>query len=80
MCYGNALLFKRLWQVEIVDAHVQLFLSQGAKSPALQLSDLQEGQYIFQLTVTDSSGQQDSDTVSVTVLAGKYCRILRCPL
>ncbi|XP_058252466.1 dyslexia-associated protein KIAA0319 isoform X2 [Hemibagrus wyckioides] len=42
---------------------------QGARSPALQLSDLQEGQYIFQLTVTDSSGQQDSDTISVTVLA-----------
>ncbi|KAM9488878.1 dyslexia-associated protein KIAA0319 isoform 2-T2 [Clarias gariepinus] len=42
---------------------------QGARSPALQLSDLQEGQYTFQLTVTDSSGQQDSDTVSVTVLA-----------
>ncbi|KAF5905715.1 dyslexia-associated protein, partial [Clarias magur] len=42
---------------------------QGARSSALQLSDLQEGQYTFQLTVTDSSGQQDSDTVSVTVLA-----------
>ncbi|XP_053091118.1 dyslexia-associated protein KIAA0319 isoform X2 [Pangasianodon hypophthalmus] len=42
---------------------------QGVRSPALQLSDLQEGQYTFQLTVTDSSGQQDSDTVSVTVLA-----------
>ncbi|KAK3571450.1 hypothetical protein QTP86_012078 [Hemibagrus guttatus] len=42
---------------------------QGSRSLALQLSDLQEGQYTFQLTVTDSSGQQDSDTVSVTVLA-----------
>ncbi|XP_060725815.1 dyslexia-associated protein KIAA0319 [Tachysurus vachellii] len=41
---------------------------QDARSPALELSDLQEGQYTFQLTVTDSSGQQDSDTVSVTVL------------
>ncbi|KAI4873982.1 hypothetical protein NFI96_032060, partial [Prochilodus magdalenae] len=42
---------------------------QGIRSPALQLSDLQEGQYSFQLTVTDSSGQQDSDTVLVTVLS-----------
>ncbi|XP_046702970.1 dyslexia-associated protein KIAA0319 isoform X2 [Silurus meridionalis] len=42
---------------------------QGARSQVLQLSDLQEGQYIFQLTVTDSIGQQDSDTVTVTVLA-----------
>ncbi|XP_066538616.1 dyslexia-associated protein KIAA0319 isoform X2 [Hoplias malabaricus] len=41
---------------------------QGRRSPSLQLSDLQEGQYTFQLTVTDSSGQQDSDTASVTVL------------
>uniref|UniRef100_A0A671SYP0 Si:ch73-215d9.1 n=1 Tax=Sinocyclocheilus anshuiensis TaxID=1608454 RepID=A0A671SYP0_9TELE len=29
---------------------------------------LQEGRYMFQLTVTDSRAQQDSDTVSVTVL------------
>ncbi|XP_062848175.1 dyslexia-associated protein KIAA0319 [Trichomycterus rosablanca] len=41
---------------------------QGSRSPALELSDLQEGQYTFQLTVTDSSGQQDSDSVIVTVL------------
>ncbi|KAL6489059.1 hypothetical protein MHYP_G00028000 [Metynnis hypsauchen] len=41
---------------------------QGIRSPALQLSDLQEGQYSFQLIVTDSSGQEDSDTVLVTVL------------
>ncbi len=44
---------------------------QDVRSPFLQLSDLQEGQYMFQLTVTDSRGQQDSDTVSVTVLPGK---------
>ncbi|KAK1794616.1 hypothetical protein P4O66_001338 [Electrophorus voltai] len=41
---------------------------QGVRSPALQLSDLQEGHYSFQLTVTDSSGQQNSDTVSLNVL------------
>ncbi|XP_051999527.1 dyslexia-associated protein KIAA0319 isoform X1 [Xyrauchen texanus] len=41
---------------------------QDIRSPSLQLSDLQEGRYTFQLMVTDSSGQQDSDTVSVTVL------------
>ncbi|XP_073728419.1 dyslexia-associated protein KIAA0319 isoform X1 [Misgurnus anguillicaudatus] len=41
---------------------------QGVRSPFLQLSDLQEGQYTFQLTVTDSIGQQDSDDISVTVL------------
>uniref|UniRef100_A0A8C1SWC9 Si:ch73-215d9.1 n=1 Tax=Cyprinus carpio TaxID=7962 RepID=A0A8C1SWC9_CYPCA len=41
---------------------------QDVRSPFLQLSDLQEGRYMFQLTVTDSRGQQDSDTVSITVL------------
>ncbi|XP_016132122.1 dyslexia-associated protein KIAA0319-like [Sinocyclocheilus grahami] len=41
---------------------------QDVRSPFLQLSDLQEGRYMFQLTVTDSRDQQDSDTVSVTVL------------
>ncbi|XP_016094619.1 dyslexia-associated protein KIAA0319 isoform X2 [Sinocyclocheilus grahami] len=46
----------------------QKITMQDVRSPFLQLSDLQEGRYMFQLTVTDSSGQQDSDTVSVTVL------------
>ncbi|XP_016428114.1 dyslexia-associated protein KIAA0319-like isoform X3 [Sinocyclocheilus rhinocerous] len=46
----------------------QKITMQDVRSPFLQLSDLQEGRYMFQLTVTDSRGQQDSDTVSVTVL------------
>ncbi|XP_042627860.1 dyslexia-associated protein KIAA0319-like [Cyprinus carpio] len=46
----------------------QKITMQDVRSPFLQLSDLREGRYMFQLTVTDSRGQQDSDTVSVTVL------------
>jgi len=34
----------------------------------LKLSHVQEGGYIFQLTVTDTAGQQSSDNISVTVL------------
>ncbi|XP_012678367.2 dyslexia-associated protein KIAA0319 [Clupea harengus] len=41
---------------------------QGVREPFLQLSGLQEGQYSFQLTVTDSAGQEDSNTVTVSVL------------
>ncbi|XP_063054502.1 dyslexia-associated protein KIAA0319 [Engraulis encrasicolus] len=41
---------------------------EGLREPFLQLSGLQEGQYTFLLTVTDSSGQQDSSPVTVTVL------------
>ncbi|XP_030639001.1 dyslexia-associated protein KIAA0319 [Chanos chanos] len=41
---------------------------QGVRTAFLQLSGLQEGVYVFQLTVTDSSIQQDSCTVTVTVL------------
>nr|XP_021322651.1 dyslexia-associated protein KIAA0319 isoform X3 [Danio rerio] len=41
---------------------------QDVRSAFLLVSDLEEGQYTFQLTVTDSRGQQDSDTISVTVL------------
>ncbi|XP_041961679.1 dyslexia-associated protein KIAA0319 isoform X1 [Alosa sapidissima] len=41
---------------------------QGVQEPFLQLSGLQEGRYTFQLTVTDSSGQEDSSTATVTVL------------
>ncbi|KAF4087926.1 hypothetical protein AMELA_G00077080 [Ameiurus melas] len=57
-----------LWSLQL-SSPAKSATIQGARSPGLQLSDLQEGQYTFQLTVTDSSGQQDSDTVSVTVLA-----------
>ncbi|PKU34718.1 hypothetical protein llap_14978 [Limosa lapponica baueri] len=34
----------------------------------LKLSRIQEGGYVFQLTVTDTAGQRSSDNVSVTVL------------
>ncbi|XP_075780536.1 low-density lipoprotein receptor-related protein 11 isoform X2 [Pelodiscus sinensis] len=34
----------------------------------LKLSHLQEGVYIFQLTVTDTAGQKSSDNISVTIL------------
>lgn len=34
----------------------------------LKLSHVQEGGYIFQLTVTDTAGQRSSDNVSVTIL------------
>lgn len=40
---------------------------QGVRTPFLQLSSMQEGDYTFKLTVTDSSGQQDSAQVTVIV-------------
>ncbi|XP_048882825.1 dyslexia-associated protein KIAA0319 isoform X2 [Brienomyrus brachyistius] len=42
---------------------------QGAQTALLQLSDLREGQYPFLLTVTDSAGQQASDSVTLSVQA-----------
>ncbi|CAF92651.1 unnamed protein product, partial [Tetraodon nigroviridis] len=41
--------------------------AQGVRTPILQLSAMQEGDYTFQLTVTDSSGQQDTAQVTVIV-------------
>lgn len=41
------------------------------RTPILQLSAMQEGDYTFQLTVTDSSGQQDTAHVTVIVQPGK---------
>ncbi|XP_018118720.2 low-density lipoprotein receptor-related protein 11 isoform X1 [Xenopus laevis] len=47
-----------------------LNLHQGVPHPGtLKLSHLQEGVYTMQLTVTDTSGQKNSDNVSVSVLA-----------
>ncbi|XP_013855945.1 dyslexia-associated protein KIAA0319-like protein, partial [Austrofundulus limnaeus] len=40
---------------------------QGVRTPTLQLSAMQEGDYTFQLTVTDSAGQQDTSKVTVIV-------------
>ncbi|XP_012673847.2 dyslexia-associated protein KIAA0319-like protein isoform X2 [Clupea harengus] len=40
---------------------------QGVRTPILQLSALQEGDYTFKLTVTDSAGQQDTAEVTVIV-------------
>ncbi|KAG5846696.1 low-density lipoprotein receptor-related protein 11 [Anguilla anguilla] len=38
----------------------------------LKLSDLQEGSYTFQMTVTDTVGQRSSDNVTVTVLPPEH--------
>ncbi|XP_029022475.1 dyslexia-associated protein KIAA0319-like protein [Betta splendens] len=40
---------------------------QGVRTPILQLSAMQEGDYTFQLTVMDSAGQQDTAQVTVFV-------------
>ncbi|KAK2830621.1 hypothetical protein Q5P01_018552 [Channa striata] len=40
---------------------------QGVRTPILQLSAMQEGDYTFQLTVTDLAGQQDTAHVTVIV-------------
>ncbi|XP_051520354.1 dyslexia-associated protein KIAA0319-like protein [Myxocyprinus asiaticus] len=40
---------------------------QGVRTPILQLSAMQEGDYTFKLTVTDLSGQQDTAQVTVIV-------------
>ncbi|ERE77278.1 putative dyslexia-associated protein [Cricetulus griseus] len=41
----------------------------GAQTPYLHLSEMQEGEYMFQLMVTDSSGQQSTAMVAVIVQA-----------
>lgn len=46
-------------------------VSQGVRTPILQLSAMQEGDYTFQLTVTDSADQQATAQVTVIVQPGK---------
>lgn len=38
----------------------------------VKITDLQMGEYVFQLTVTDTVGQRSSDNVTVTVLAPEH--------
>ncbi|ETE72541.1 Dyslexia-associated protein, partial [Ophiophagus hannah] len=44
---------------------------QGVRSPYLQLSAMQEGEYMFQLTVMDSADQKSTAEVTVTVWPGQ---------
>ncbi|XP_053303019.1 dyslexia-associated protein KIAA0319-like protein isoform X3 [Pleuronectes platessa] len=69
--YGNqstddhdSLLYEWSLSPESKDKVVEM---QGVRTPILQLSALQEGDYTFQLTVTDSSGQQETAQVTVIV-------------
>lgn len=42
---------------------------EGANTPKLHVKNLSQGDHQYLLTVTDSSGQTDTDTVSVIVTA-----------
>ncbi|KAM6126979.1 low-density lipoprotein receptor-related protein 11 [Pterocles gutturalis] len=53
------------WTLLQGDSSVEMKIPQPG---TLKLSHIQEGAYIFQLTVTDTAGQRSSDNVSVTVL------------
>ncbi|XP_032539686.1 low-density lipoprotein receptor-related protein 11 isoform X1 [Chiroxiphia lanceolata] len=53
------------WTLLQGDSSVEMQVPQPG---TLKLSHIQEGGYIFQLTVTDTAGQRSSDNVSVTVL------------
>ena len=47
-----------------------LFCVQGSSSKILHLTNLDEGTYRFQLTVTDRKGQTDKDDATVIVKPG----------
>ncbi|KAM6433380.1 low-density lipoprotein receptor-related protein 11 [Rhynochetos jubatus] len=53
------------WTLLQGDSSVEMKVPQAG---TLKLSHMQEGRYIFQLTVTDTAGQRSSDNVSVAVL------------
>ncbi|KAM6323977.1 low-density lipoprotein receptor-related protein 11 [Aegotheles albertisi] len=53
------------WTLLQGDSSVEMKVPQPG---TLKLSHVQEGGYIFQLTVTDTAGQRSSDNISVTVL------------
>lgn len=45
--------------------------AKGVRTPYLQLSAMQEGDYTFQLTVTDSARQRSTAEVTLIVQPGK---------
>lgn len=52
-------------------SHDHILPTQGSSTSMLELNDLQRGDYVFTLTVTDGSNQQSSAEVSVAVVEGK---------
>uniref|UniRef100_A0A8C3XMK5 Kunitz-type protease inhibitor 1 n=1 Tax=Chelydra serpentina TaxID=8475 RepID=A0A8C3XMK5_CHESE len=54
------------WKLLLGDTSVN-----GEDQDQAQISNLQEGQYVFQLTVTDSAGQRDSTNITIMVLTAE---------
>ena len=52
-------------------SHDYVVPSQGSSTAILELSNLEIGDYVFILTVTDKSDQHSSAEVSVAVVEGK---------
>nr|XP_025043314.1 kunitz-type protease inhibitor 1 [Pelodiscus sinensis] len=55
------------WKLLLGDTSVVL----KKDNDEVELSNLQEGVYVFQLTVTDSADQQDSTNITITVLTAE---------
>lgn len=50
---------------------MEYVVSKGVRTSTLQLSAMREGDYTYQLTVTDSAGHQSTAEVTVIVQPGK---------
>ncbi|XP_071971443.1 kunitz-type protease inhibitor 1 isoform X2 [Engystomops pustulosus] len=66
------------YEWSLISGDPDVVYEQGADQPAyLQVSNLLQGQYIFELVVTDTAGQQSSATVTISVLTKEeteeYC-------
>ncbi|XP_075069251.1 dyslexia-associated protein KIAA0319 homolog isoform X2 [Mixophyes fleayi] len=55
------------YEWSLIPSEGKVVTLQGVRSPYLQATAMQSGDYIFQLTVTDSSKQQSTAQVTVTV-------------
>lgn len=53
--------------------------AKGVRTPYLQLSAMQEGDYTFQLTVTDSAHQRSTAEVTLIVQPGKSVQAWLAP-
>ena len=53
-----------------MSSHDHIVPSQGSSTAILELSNLEIGDYVFVLTVTDKSDQHSSAEVSVAVVEG----------
>uniref|UniRef100_A0A8D3E3J6 Kunitz-type protease inhibitor 1-like n=1 Tax=Scophthalmus maximus TaxID=52904 RepID=A0A8D3E3J6_SCOMX len=80
LALGDAHIRDWRWRVQSGEAGVKMEVTDTDLPDQMRLSNLQPGEYVFQLTVTDSNGQSDDAEVTVHVLSPERSMFCLAPV